>query len=266
MTVRRGFLFAIPVLGALLLILTLIFTTSPQPSYKGRTLKQWTREYGKPEDHSQANQAIWAIRSNALPLLVNMMAEPDWSVALKRKVFLFRKKFHIAQNDPGPSAHPQEDAAQAIGALGPAAQPAVPGLIKTYERGPAKEALVLGTLARIGPGSSNALPIIIRGSLSKNRDTRINASAALASLKLEPRIQVPLFIQALRDDYDCVIMNTLSGLARFGTNAKPAVPVILPLLKQTNVHDYASQVLSVIDPEAAIAAGVWVPWAARGFK
>jgi len=265
--VRGGLLFAIPILIVILLSLALIFTAAPQPSYKGSTLKEWTREYEKPEDHSQANQAIWAMRTNALPLLVNMMAEPDWSVSLRRKAFVIRKRIHLARNDPGPSAHPQENAAQAISALGSAAQSAVPALIKMYERGPAKEALVLGTLASIGRGSCNVLPIIIRGSHSKDRVARLNASAALASLKLEPKVPVPLLIQALHDDYDIIQINTLYGLARFGTNAKPAVPAILPLLKHTNsVHKAASEALSIIDPEAAIAAGVWIPWATRAFK
>ena len=91
---------------------------------------------------------------------------------------------------------------------------------------------------------------------------RMTAASALKFWNTNLDVIVPELTRLLSDPVPSVRGNTATSLGNFGSAAKAAVPELLRLLQDTNsyvggtVGDRAAQMLSKIDPDAAIRAGV----------
>jgi HEAT repeat protein len=91
---------------------------------------------------------------------------------------------------------------------------------------------------------------------------RMAAASAFHFWNTHLDVIVPELTRALRDPDPNVRGNAATSLGNFGSAAKAAVPELLTLLSDTNsyvsgmVGDRAAKMLSKIDPEAAIRAGV----------
>ena len=109
----------------------------------------------------------------------------------------------------------------------------------------------------IGAAAQDAVPALAPLINHTNILVRAQAKFALGRIHSQPTVAVPALIAnlALRDRNTHV---TLQALAEFGTEAKSAVPAIVSLLNDPNIHvrSSANNALKRIDPEAAAAAGI----------
>jgi HEAT repeat protein len=117
---------------------------------------------------------------------------------------------------------------QTLGRIGPAAEPAIPVLVETYntasnehERGSAMIAL-----GGIGPSARVALPTITGATKDPHWFVRGLALEALIKIKVEPDLIIPLLISALQEKQGAVQRMAAVSLGQLGPSAKAAVPAL----------------------------------------
>ena len=250
-----------------------------EPVYQGKRLSFWLIEYrsglntGIPERvqaQELAEGAVRRIGTNGIPTLLNMLGKKD-SVVMSRLVHFWGWRVQQLRFLPAWVLYPgwwrnaawaqNDNAALGFEILGADAQPAVPALIRLYEKNvtPRSQAATSRALNAVGPAAQKmALPSFLRGAASSDGTVREVAVSALYGVDVEPGQVVPALVHALSDTNWFTRLVAAEGLGHIGTNAQEAVPAIIPLLSdpQTHVRGAAKYALQRIDPEAAAKAGV----------
>jgi HEAT repeat protein len=138
-------------------------------------------------------------------------------------------------------------ALNALLAIGPDATQAIVVAL-TNQDGVVRAAAANG-LGEIGPAAQRAIPDLIRVLKDPFHVARISAAQSLGTLRAHPEIVVPALVDALSDEENAVRQEAARSLGEFGAAARSAVPALLrDLAKGENVA--ASQALRKIDPEA----------------
>ena len=237
-----------------------------EPRYQGKLLNEWLKSYQSISEsaspvyssemdrrlatqkriamQNQAEEAVRHIGAKALPTLLK------WANTTNA----------IGRNEPFIPGYTLGRVGFSV--LGPMAKSAVPTLteILTNEdfnlRGDA-----LLDLGEIGTNAADALPAVIEQ--MKNDQVyfiRDWAAAVVGDIGAnDPDRIVPLLIESLNATNDSAMhANSLKSLAKFGEQAKAAIPFIVPYLKDENseVSTAAAYALRRIDREATAAAGV----------
>ena len=142
----------------------------------------------------------------------------------------------------------QEQAAHAVGAIGPAAAPAVPDLTQllTSKIGTVR-ASAAEALGQLGEVSAPAIPDLAKA--LSDTDTMVRREAAEALGMVGPKAQsaIPALVKALSDTHGEVTVHAASSLGRLGA---PAVKAVTPLLKDESLRSLALAVLGDFGPEA----------------
>jgi HEAT repeat protein len=234
----------------------------PEPIYQGKPLTSWLTEriYGQmdeygPEPADPARDAIRAIGTNALPVLLKMLHTKD--SPLKGKL-IERLNAH--------SVHPVFNTAEnyhrmvrfGFFALGPLGKSAVPALIDSLNDTDEDVRLsAVDCLGSIGPNAHAAVPVLTRfindTNLLVRRDTIIN----LERIHMNGPVVVPILITNLSKS-NPFLRHVIDCLAQFGTQAESAAPVLVQFLSSENyyVREATTNALQQIDPIAAAKAGV----------
>jgi hypothetical protein len=259
------------------------------PFYQGKRLSVWTREYEANErfrflSQSQnmaaqatpARNAIRELGTNALPSLLRWAGDHDSVFKLQfRKVADWTGSKYLV--DLRMKMSPDEYHYQAelgFEALGPEAKPAVPALIHLLgDRDDEVRIAALHGLRGIGPAAKAAVPALLGCIQQTNTTVRYFAVFALGTIHEEPGSVIPVLIEVVKADKGRADTNigttrkpgtsdladiAIFALGNYGTEAKAAVPTILPCLSHsiTYVRKHATNALKEIDAEAAAKAGV----------
>jgi hypothetical protein len=297
---RKGWL-VVAVLVLLVAVATVLLSTPSEPSYKGKSLSYWLQAYkipftathglwrnGKPigadEDlptRSQADTAIRAIGTNAIPTLLRLIQRRDnrhsyWQFSLARKLPFFR----VAPVSP---FDPNYEALMAFIELGPDAGPAVPQLVKVYYSEPDRDTKdwVIPTLTQLGPAAEPAVPMLLHALDGTNTLLRANAIFALGAIHADAPVVVPALIACLHKPEYEVRLAAVMALGDYGKVAKSAVPALLELLRDPKRNPALSPTYTTatggsahlptigqmvtfasleIDPEAAAKMGMKASW------
>ena len=251
-----------------------------EPVYQGKPVSLWVAGYMRPpmpgrmHDDRATDDAVRQIGTNAIPTLLRMLRARD--SALKLKLLALARKQPLIKINSTPAAYLNSEAARALQALGPGAWSAVPALIEMYDQTtlspPPLRMEIAGTLGRIGPLATAAVPSLLRGTSDPDDTVRGNSLFALGRIQAEPELVVPALIKALSDSSPYVRMAAAEALEPFGSNATRAVPALVQLLHDTDenptlrsqgdpvvqysIRRHAEDALKAIDPEAAAKAGV----------
>jgi prepilin-type N-terminal cleavage/methylation domain-containing protein len=224
-----------------------------EPSYEGRSLTHWLNDYARtqyandPEPwvppwtdedravRTRAENAVRHIGTNALPMLIKMVSSG------------------YELEGYGPVAHLGFDA------LGATAKPAVPALVAMLddERMAHEAAASLGA---IGAAAEEAVPTLLGRSNPADGPPAIFAVQALAQIKMRPELVVPVFMDILATNRNPAGLAGpyIEALGSFGEQARPAVPVLLPFLASTadSVRVCTTNALKQIDLYLALKAGI----------
>jgi hypothetical protein len=238
---------------------------------------------------TEADEALGQIGAKAIPILLQMLQERDsgWNVMIAR---LLRRQLLV--NIKFSTSPRNMTALSAFSVLGPEASNAVPRLIKIFKTDPSPflQQAVPVILGYIGPAAEPAIPALLRGVTHTNEIVRNDAIFALWRIHAKPALVVPALIKCLNDPDIFVRAQAARALGAFGKDGQPAVPALLELARREpsrrndrwlvkildntivssswagrptpssgdgpDVGDLANQALKQIDPQAAAKAGV----------
>jgi hypothetical protein len=159
----------------------LVWRTVPvrEPSYQGKSLTEWLEEYNRAralDKTGPVDEAIRVMGTNTLPYLLAHLRRKD--SPLKRMLFLFAEKHHLAFLPPPRRTPYLAPALLALKALGQTAKPVIPELLQMFEK---TNTVREGGLAlfSIGPES---IPAFDKACEHTNLTVRIEAASFLAML------------------------------------------------------------------------------------
>jgi HEAT repeat protein len=255
------------VIGFALLLLVLAgglgwFLSRPrEPMYDGKPLSFWLESYpvGTRTETSvqEADHALQAIGTNAIPMLFEMTSKEDSTLELKLMALL--KKQRVVKIAWLPATYWKSLAGYGFAALGADGSKAVPSLIKIYEKSHSIDTKlsIIIDLRVMGPNAKEAVPFLV--SIVETDQTplfRLMALQALGNIHSNPDCAVPTLIKCLDDStLDSRVM-AVQGLGQFGPAARTAVPALVSLIKKENnpLRSACLAALQKIDPEAATNA------------
>jgi HEAT repeat protein len=149
-------------------------------------------------------------------------------------------------------------------ALGMKAKPFVPSLMAlNRDQDQRTRYLALFALRCLGPEASEALPEMIECLHDPDMTIRSEAAMGIGEIHIEPEKSVHILMDFL-DKYRTDRMqwfprdDAIRSLAKFGAQARPAVPILIGLLndREKGIREAATNALREIDADAAAQAGV----------
>lgn len=201
------------------------------------------------------------IGTNGLPLLLKWMSCKD-SVLKGKLMALSRKQSMIKV-----LGYTDEEChlidRMGFEVLGTNAAPAVPALTdllnKNEDLDVQGEAVM--ALGRIGPAAQDAVPDIIKCLQGTNQYAALFAPTTLAKIHKQPELVIPALIHNLEayKHKPVHVRRIIQAIGDFGEQATPAVPALLTFLKEqddTTTRSWVTNALMKIDPEAAANAGM----------
>ncbi len=176
----------------------------PEPSYQGKRLGEWLRQYDvsfMPRPNTNADAAIREIGTNALPYLLNQLASSNpkrpYGIILNSGNKVFYEGLHMRKE---PWSDPAEDrawqAAAGLAALGPSASNAVPALVGLLDKPEITCSAAAGALADIGPP---ALPALAQALTNRSVSVRINALRAISGMRCDVGASLQAVLVCLHD-------------------------------------------------------------------
>ena len=132
----------------------------------------------------------------------------------------------------------------------------IPALIEAMgdENGDVREEAA-DALGRIGPDARAAVPALTKALSDEHEGVRYYAALALAAIGPDAGAAVPALIRALRDEKDFVRWKAARALGRIGPDAEAAIPAVIEMLDAGDGPDrwVAAEALAEIGPDAEAA-------------
>jgi HEAT repeat protein len=189
-----------------------------------------------PPTRLQADEAVKAIGTNAIPTLLNILQTKGSLIGLKLAL-LAQKQHLIHVNYIAPESRYGE-VGPAFQALGSDGKHAVPALIGIYERNVSgwSRYWTAGVLGTIGPAASNAVPMLLMGATDTNGPIRSACLHALGSIHTQPELVVPALMQSLKDKDPTARIAAAGSLGDYGKDARASVPALKRLLNDPDMR------------------------------
>ncbi len=244
---------------------------SREPSYQGKSLSAWLRsplDLRGLGDGGQAKAAVRNIGTNAIPSLLRMLRETNSPFTIKMRDL--SQRFDLPRFIFVPKTAEDENYFAAIGFewLGSVASNAAPALIDIYHEnisGASQYTTLLSLIAISQPPQYKA---VLNEALTNNyTSVRWFALSQLTPTN-QPGVAVPLLIKSLNDPSPRFREMAARKLRQFGTNALPAVPMLVRLAcsapsssKIAGGYAFeANRTLCLVDPQTAakvLTNGFW---------
>lgn len=244
--------------GAFFALVAILHSVSREPSYQGKSLSDWLGDVGRgPGKTAEAEQAIRAIGSRALPRLLKMIKSKD-SAAKRRALDLAAKQglvdvhskgwVHAGQGRVLPQSPPllavelmsaeerRDKAAFAMTVLGRTAASAIPELTKLLSD-PEILPQAVKALSGVGP---EAIPVLAPLATNSDAEIRVLVNKAFCfkfargpEAKAHAAQVVPILMRNLRDEDYMIRADAAGGFDEVGDPAV-VIPVLMPNLRDTN--------------------------------
>ncbi len=178
-----------------------------------------------------ADEAIRAIGTNAIPSLLLTLQQQDSKFFIAIVGVLQRHHF---DGIPFAPANRNVKAFHGFNALASGATNAVPRLIEIFDSdsSPFSQQAVPAILGNMGPAAESAVPALLRGVVHTNEVVRNNALFALGQIHAKPVLVVPALIKCLNDPDALVRAQAAHSLGEFASEAHSAVPALVELLRR----------------------------------
>jgi HEAT repeat protein len=214
------------------------FIPSPEPVYKGEPLGYWLDCYfhsgrsSPTNTPAQADEAIRQMGTKCIPILLRMLQEPDPD--LQDRMWAVMRKHGLVKTQYPPDRLNNIQALTAFIALGPLASNAVPELILMLENDSSlfAQQAIPRILGAIGPAAEPAVPLLLQRTTDSNAYVRVNSITALGQIRACPQSVVPVLIKSLNDPFVSARIEAARSLGAFRTDAQAAVPALLELQRR----------------------------------
>ncbi len=253
-----------------------------EPSLKGKKLSKWISEYrlsANPASREEAERAVLAIGTNALPTFLHWIQQEDSS--LRAKVFRLVRRLPGNKTDLRQAIHKRGLAGFGFHILGSEARPAIPELTRLLENdasaidfpaklmvaesavaalreigSPAIPALVQAvtnrhesvrkaaaqTLGEFGTTAAQAVPALVGCLSDTNAEMRLLAVRSLGQIGQDENVVVPALANILADRWELNRIAAVTALRAFGPRAESAAPHLLQILTNQSESDQVRDV------------------------
>lgn len=226
-----------------------------EPSYQGKRLSVWLREFDHVDDARDvagAREAVTMMSSNTLPFLVKQLGAHD--PFLKRLLIDVLNKQSVIQWRPRMAEEEQYTAWQAFEVLGVTAAPAIPQVASLLTQADTADAAVCA-LAGIGPP---ALPALIGALTNRNAFGRAGIPSGLLHVAEDKHALVPVFLGCLSDADPALRATAAHALGWMRIEGATVVPALVPLMLDAapRVRSHAAQAIGrfALLPELVVPA------------
>lgn len=194
-----------------------------EPLYQGQDAYYWSVQLNSP-DAAASNHANAVVTGEIMPNLVNVMFNDTNDSRLRLALI---DKLNT-----------------------------LPGVNIYFEPADGRRALAAQTLGEFGLAAKSAIPVLLQALKSADSIVHGPAIFALGKIHGEPDTIIPLLMGYL-DDKE-LNAEAATALGDFGSQAKVALPKLIPMLKipDKDLHHAVALALKQIDPAAAVTAGV----------
>jgi hypothetical protein len=252
-------------LGVLLLgWVGLSILSQREPSYNGKRLSDWARQFGANNWSTnraaaeEAKIAIQHVGTNGIPFFLDCMRKRDSLLKAKlRKTF--PRKWHDNLHLEDHSGDIRRVGAHGIAALGTNAGLALPSLLRCATNHPDEDGRYIAVFAirTLGPAAEPAVPFLIQCLTNSVNIIRDDAALALGYNRLSPEIAVPALVQyvnfAKTSSSTFELRDAVESLAPF----RPSLvfPFLLPMLDDPNpsLREYVTNAIARLETGAADA-------------
>lgn len=226
-----------------------ILSRDKEPRYGGRALSEWARmrETRFPDDYgltADANQAVRSIGTNAIPTALRWLSHEPSPItritwALLEKLPQSLKSHFARKHDSRPW-----DAYEVLSVLGPEARCAIPELTRLAVtcRDASRAHLCVKALVNIGPEAVPGLTSIITHGQS---EVRFYAIVFLAKFGTNAAPAVPALVKSLDDQADNVAYGAAIALGLVGTSNPTVVSALTASLQSSNAWHRASAAMGL---------------------
>lgn len=268
-------------------VLTWLLLRKPsEPFYQGRPLSYWLKGMeGWQDTNDAAFVAFSHMEANVIPRLLTDLQFGNGP--LERMIQKINRKQSFIKIPYGESLGRNMAATWALYAMGSNARPALPVLTNMLFHsddvissavvlagiGPEALPILLSTLTNQNDRIRHAgvmglalersnfnlvVPALIGSLQDTNQGIREGAAISLGALHAGPDMAVPALMKSFPGNNTLLRRLILQALGEFGDKARPAIPMIVSALNDSNadVSSSACSALKQIDPLAAAKAGV----------
>ena len=240
----------------------------PEPLYHGKPLSAWAQQYGSNRwsvNQAAAREAELGIRqigSDAIPFLLDQLRAEESRTKRKLRQRLPRT-WHDKLRLKDTSGTTRRIGAHGLAALGTNAPPTVvPKLIEIATHHPEEDGryIAVFALSRLGLRAEPAILFFIQCLTNTCNIIREEGAVGLGQVAQQPEIAIPALMKYLESarasPNSFEARAAVTALGGFGTNAKPAVPLLLSFLNHSaaDVREAVTNYLPAIDPDAAARA------------
>jgi HEAT repeat protein len=227
------------------LVLVMVVAVWPpsQPSYKGKRLRVWLKEYDptvRVQNRSaEAEEAIRQIGTNALPTLLAMVRTHDSPMRVTLNKWLSKQKWVKFRFVPATELRFQGQAGYQV--LGAVAKTQVPQLRFILTNDPVAQVrqCAAGALGFIGKDAASAAPALLITARDKDDNVRNSSFFALSRIHAPLEIVLSGLIAGLDDPFHVARENAAIALAGYGPLATNAIPALTRTRSNNTAAGYA---------------------------
>ena len=194
-----------------------------------------------PPSYQEAEAAIQAMGTNAIPVFLRQLQTHDSK--LKTAVMgLLTNQHLIAIHYAPPNPYRILTEFRALGAV---ASNAVPRLIEIFEQDPSPlpQTAIPEILGAIGPAAAPAIPTLLRGLNHTNEWVRYNSIYAIGRIHSQPGLAVPALTKCLNDPAAYIRWQAILALCSFRQAAASAVPHLCEIWRTESLKPETSHMI-----------------------
>ena len=259
MKTRRVIAWGVGVILAVIAVRSAYRHFHSQPSYQGRTVRQWVDQYVRqahPGDDEEALEALNTMKEAAVPYLVILIQREPGVVSLtwRRAIQWLPQAWQsrLASNSDLDRAAMRF---YLLTQLRPPAQLLLP-FVKPFLKPPhgsrdyRQYYRAIDMLGTVGTGSEQTVPFLCQAGASSNADIRALAVHLLGQLGRQAQDAEPLLVQALKDPQ--TRLRAIQALGHIGPAAQATQPALEPYLTSRDDREQLEAAAAVfkLNPEA----------------
>jgi len=222
-------------------VIVLVFRPEPEPEYGGKKLSEWVVELPAMDDNrhreSEAAQAVLRIGTNAIPFLLEWLCWEPSALRIKLQAPVDKIFTKLSPASLKRSHRPYDrrwGAARSFRLFGPVASGAIPELNRRMIDPKRRQSgqIAAACLTNLG---TNAVPPLMSALTNENAEVRGRAAVNMEYLGTNAAPAVPLLIECLQDTDQMVVWGASKALIHFkhDTRVLPALADCVRNSRQT---------------------------------